>query len=132
MKIQTKDAIIIAGRVSGEIKSFDTSKGTKGYSFGVMTRGRQAEDGQAEFTNCKTFRSIGAAHKKGDDVLDAGKLETRTNAGKDGAEKSVTEVIAEFIAVQGNASESAYVAPQTPKKKTTADLTPLDDDNLPF
>lgn len=95
----------------------------------AVDRKFKKEDGthDSDFFNCVAWRGIGKTInkycKKGDKIFIAGELQNRSYDASDGTKRYVTEVIVndcEFLETKSNNEE----------QKT--ELTPVEDDNLPF
>ena len=98
---------------------------------------------EADFINIVTWRGLaencGKYLAKGRKVAVCGQIQTRSYDDKDGNRRYSTEVVAddvEFIG-GGNGGESGgnYAAREersAPQKKATAELKPVEDDDLPF
>ena len=78
--------------------------------------------------------------RKGSKAGVVGSVQTRTYDAQDGTKRYVTEVVADEVEfLTSRSSEGgdfgggdSYDAPRPAKKKTVAELTPVEDDDLPF
>ena len=69
---------------------------------------------------------------KGKRVGVIGALQTRSWEADDGSKRVATEIIADEVEFLTPKSEGEPEPPRPAKKKTVAELTPVEDDDLPF
>jgi single-strand DNA-binding protein len=90
---------------------------------------------RAQAENCGKYL------KKGSQCAVSGSVQTRTYDDKDGNKRYITEIVADNVQFLGSrqSEESDTAQEYTPKKSaankkpaTVAELTPVDDDDLPF
>lgn len=133
---------ILSGRVTKDIELSTTSGGKNvcRFSLAVQRRFKDA-NGEAitDFHNIvawnKTAEIVAKYAKKGRELIVRGELQNRSYEAQDGTKRYVTEIIADEIQLVGARPETTqkddYGEPTPPPEKY-ADMTPIDDESLPF
>ena len=130
--------VIIIGNLTRDPESRQTPSGVSVCNLGIAVQREYANsDGNREtdFFNITVWREKGENCqkylKKGSKVAIIGSLQNRSYEDKDGVKRTVTDIIAsdvEFLSPKEQ-QEEVVVASTTREKPQ---LTPLDDNNLPF
>lgn len=113
MQAKIGNSVIICGSLprDAEYKTVG-DKETPLCKFGVKVDERDTGDNQkqAVWCNCTCWRDVAkvtANLQKGDIVLAIGKLQTRTYTGREGDEKTATELVCEAVFIMPRAWENA-------------------------
>ncbi len=124
----------LIGRTTKEIELKESSNGTKYINFSVVTRREYTDkDGNeiADFHACSAFGKLAeviSQHvKNGDKIYVAGELvydEYTNDKGEKRKSAKITISKIEFLEPKKDTG--------VPKSQPKQDLTPIDDDNLPF
>ena len=130
--------VIIIGNLTRDPESRQTPSGVSVCNLGIAVQREYANsDGnrEADFFNITVWREKGEncqKHlKKGNKVAIVGSLQNRSYEDKDGVKRTVTDIIAsdvEFLSPKEQ-QEEVVVASTTRERPQ---LTPLNDNNLPF
>ena len=118
--------VILIGNLTRDVETNTTNNGIEFARFTIAVQRRfKNADGEydTDFINCVAWREL-AEHcskflSKGKKCAVVGSLQTRSYDAQDGTKRYVTEVVAEEVEFL------------TPKAKEE-DLTPIEDDNIPF
>jgi len=90
----------------------------------------------ADFINVTAWRTLGEnAHKylaKGKKAGVVGSIQTRSYDAEDGTKRYVTEIVASEIEFLSQANKNGSPAPGDNDAPPTAQLEPIDDNDLPF
>ena len=139
--------VILVGNVTRDPELTTTPSGVSVCRFTLaVTRRFQNANGEreADFLPIVAWREraeICAKYlRKGSKAGVAGSVQTRTYDAQDGTKRYVTEVVADEVEFLTSKSDNGgdfgggdnYDAPRPAKKKTVAELTPVEDDDLPF
>ena len=145
MRIVAGKHAICAGFVPRDVDVRTTQNGKAVCNFSIKASETVNEDGTrtAKWLNCVAWQKVCDVARyiqKGDTVLVAGELQERSYTTRDGDERSVTELVCEFVMIM----QSDAVAPMFPalpdsSKSTSFAPSPADeleevvtDDDLPF
>lgn len=119
-----------------------TQSGTSNCSFTVAVRRKfKNSDGEYEidFLNCVAWKGTadicGKYLKKGSKCAVGGSIQTRSYDDKNGAKRTVTEIVVEDIDFLDGADKTPYTpkgTAQTGNRKKKEELQPVDSDELPF
>ena len=138
MQAKLGDGVIISGTLPKDAELRHTQSNVPLCKFGVKVGNKQVgETKEAIWVNCVCWRNVAmvaANFCKGDTVLAWGKPQTRTYTGKDGEEKTSTELVCEFAVKMPSVIagvSAAHAAPSAPSGAFT-DITNVSDDELPF
>ena len=127
--------VILGGRLTNDVELKTTPQGISVCTFSVAVN-RKGKDAQADFINCQAWRGtaefVNKFFKKGSSICVTGSIQTRTWEDQSGNKRYATEVNVDeayFVDSKsdGQASESAFQLPSTPKFEEVAQ-----DDDLPF
>lgn len=144
--------VILGGRITKDIECKQTQSGVAVCDFTIAVNRKYQKDGeqQADFINCKAFRStaefVSKYFKKGSSICITGSVQTRSWEDKDGKNRYATEIVADeamFVDSKGsedtpsvqNGSQSAVGAsqPYLPQAYTQPNFDDIgSDDGLPF
>ncbi len=123
---------ILIGNLSKDVEFATTNNGTSVARFTIAVQRKytnEAGEREADFINCVAWRTtaenLNKYCKKGDKIAVVGRIETRSYEAQDGTKRYVTEVIADEI-------EFVNTKKADTKDTTQPELTPIDDDSLPF
>lgn len=133
---------ILSGRVTRDIELSTTSSGKTFCRFSLaVTRRFKDANGEpvTDFHNIvawnKTAEIVAKYAKKGRELIVRGELQNRSYETQDGTKRYVTEIIADEIQLVGarpeNTQKDDYGEPTPPPEKY-ADMTPIEDESLPF
>ena len=119
---------ILQGRLVRDVEYGTTNSGVSYANFSVAWNEKYNENEQQLFMNCRAWRGtadlLNKYFKKGDELVIEGKLVTETYE-KDGQNKSSTRMVVDRVHfTYGNKNNDGQGQGQ--------ELTPVDDDNLPF
>lgn len=115
--------VILGGRLTNDVELKTTPQGISVCTFSVAVN-RKGKDAQADFINCQAWRGtaefVSKFFKKGSSICVTGSIQTRTWDDQNGNKRYATEVNVDeayFVDSKsdGQASESAFQLPQTPK-----------------
>lgn len=140
--------IIITGRLVKDPEMRDVKIGNeiiKNCRFRIAVARRNAEN-ETDFFNVVVWRkqaeNCGKYLKKGSQVSVVGRIENSTFKGKDGKDVQATEIIAEEVEFLNRVTTDEQPTNNSTKKTNTEktetpipnsmDLTPIDDDEMPF
>ncbi|GHU99196.1 single-stranded DNA-binding protein [Clostridia bacterium] len=135
--------VILIGNLTRDPELSTTQGGSTVCKFGLAVNRRfsnQAGERDVDFFNIVTWNKLAETCnkflRKGRKAAITGRVEIRTYE-QEGVKKSVTDIIAddvEFLSPAGEGGAGGdYTEPAlAPVKKKTAELTPLEDENLPF
>lgn len=143
MLIKAGKYALAAGYVPRDAEVRTTPNGHDVCNFSVKATETVTENGEkiANWLNCVAWRKACDAARyitKGDTVLCAGELQQRSYTTRDGDERTVTELVCDFVMpMQPNATtpmftETASPKPVTPPPVAFAELEDVADDDLPF
>lgn len=139
--------VILVGNLARDPELSTTTSGISvcKFTIAVQRRFTNAEGTrEADFLPVIVWRALGEnCHKylkKGSKAGVVGTIQTRSYDDKDGVKRYVTEVIAdevEFLSTKGSDENQPYdeeqkSRPAPAKKKPVAELSPIEDDDLPF
>lgn len=139
--------VILVGNLTKDPELTTTSSGISVCQFRIAVQRRfsnQNGERETDFFSVVVWRgqaeSCAKYLKKGSKAGVIGSLQTRTYDAQDGTKRYVTEVVADEVEfLTSRSSEGgdfgggdSYDAPRPAKKKTVAELTPVEDDDLPF
>ena len=142
MRIAAGKHVIVAGYVPRDAEVRTTQTGKSVCNFSVKSSETVNADGTraANWLNCVAWQKacdVARYIQKGDIVLAAGELQERSYTSRDGEEKSVTELVCEFVMIMQNAVVTAPMFPEIQEASSNGS-TPSDfeeivtDDDLPF
>lgn len=124
--------VVLTGNLTKDVELSETNSGIKVARFTLAVQRRFANaDGEreADFINIIVWRTQAEnCHKylkKGSKAAVVGTLQTRNYEADDGTKRYVTEVVAEQVEFIGAKREGESYGEQP-------ELTPVDDDTLPF
>ncbi len=127
--------VILQGNVTKDIELATTSAGKSIANFSIAVRRKYSDkDGNevTDFHNCvafnKTAEILNKYVKKGHKLLVSGELVYDTYEDKTGAKKTIAKIMVDEVDLI-NPKPSAE---QTRVDTRDQDLTPIDDDSLPF
>ena len=130
--------VVLIGNLTKDPDVQVTSNGTAVAKFTLAVQRRfQNANGEREtdFINIVVWRNLantcGEYLHKGSKAGIVGSLQTRTYDDKDGNKRYVTEIVADEVEFLSSKPKEEDETP-TEKKKTKAELKPIDDDSLPF
>ena len=127
--------VILGGRLTSDPELKQTPQGIAVCTFSIAVN-RKGKDAQTDFINCQAWRQsaefISKFFKKGSSICITGSIQTRSWDDQNGNKRYATEVnVDEAYFVDGKsdgqASESAFQLPATPKFEDVED-----DQDLPF
>lgn len=136
--------ISIVGRVTKDVELQTTNSGIEFARFNVAVQSEfKTADGErkADFFTCiawrETAKNIAKYFKKGYPIGVIGSMNSRSYEKEDGTTQSLWELnVKTFSFVGGSNDEEKETKPTKSKSSkgssTPADLTPIDDDDLPF
>lgn len=123
--------VILIGNLTRDPELSATNSGVSVCRFSIAVTRKfenSAEEKETDFFNIIAWRGLGETCgkflKKGSKCGIVGSLQNRSYTDKDGGKHSVTEIIAEVVEFLSSA--------QAKSTATQSDLTPVDDDDLPF
>ena len=123
---------ILIGNLSKDVELTTTPNGVSVARFTIAVQRRytnEAGEREADFINCIAWRTTAEnLHKyckKGDKIAVVGAIQTRNYEAQDGTKRYITEVVADEI-------EFVNTKKSDTKDTTQPELTPIDDDDLPF
>lgn len=124
------NSFILQCRLTKDIDYGTTNSGVSYANFSVAWNEKYNENEQQLFVNCRAWRGtadlLNKYFKKGDELVIEGKLVTETYE-KDGQNKSSTRMVVDKVHfTYGKKNNDG----QSQEQKQ--ELTPVDDDNLPF
>lgn len=146
MQAKIGNSVIVVGSLprDAEYKTVG-DKDTPLCKFGLKVDERQDAEGQrqAVWCNCTCWRDVADATanlQKGDVVLAVGKLQSRTYTGRDGDEKTSTELVCEAVFAMKPASTLDSFVSHAQAQGVNFSVTPpeqdfeeiVSDDDLPF
>lgn len=125
---------ILVGNLTKDPELTTTASGINvaRFTVAVQRKFKNANDEyESDFVNCVAWRTsaefIYKHFKKGNEIGIVGTIQTRSYDAEDGTKRYVTEVVVE---------ESEFVQPKkndgSQAEESKPELTPVDDDNLPF
>ena len=124
--------VILIGNLSKDVELTTTPNGVSVARFSLaVQRAFANQDGkrEADFFDCVTWRTtaenLQKYCKKGDKIAVVGRLQKRSYEAQDGTKRYVTEIIADEIEFVNTKRADSQDAPHP-------ELTPVDDDSLPF
>lgn len=124
----------LIGRTTKDIELNTASNGVQYTNFSVATRREYGDkDGNdiTDFHNCAAFGElaelISKYVKKGDKIFVAGELIYDDYTNEKGEKKHITKITISKIEFLESKKDTA-----APKQQPNQDLTPIDDDSLPF
>ena len=124
------NSVVLIGNVTKDVEVITTSNGITKCNFGIAVNERiKGGEVKTNFFNIVTWRGLaencGKYLKKGKKICVSGSLDNRKFTGKDGIERTITEIIADSI---------EFLSTDENKSKTSSNpiLGPISDDNLPF
>lgn len=138
---------MLIGNLTRDPELSTTTTGLSVCKFGIAVNDRfVAENPKVNFFNIITWRGLAdncsKYLQKGNKVAVSGRIDIREYEAKDGTKKMSVDVVAddiEFLTPKGQSGmESGYNEPTAPynptplSKKPVAQLTPVEDDGLPF
>ena len=135
------NSCVLKGNLTRDVELSTTPNGVTVAKFSIAVQRRFTNaDGEREvdFINCVAWRNtaefVSKYFNKGSQILVRGEIQTRTYDAQDGTKRYVTEIIVDEVdfcgrADGGNAGEKKDF---NPTNKDEQELTPIDDDNLPF
>ena len=131
--------VILIGNLTREPELTETPSGVAVCRFSIAVSREYANaDGEREtdFFNITVWRNkaenCGKYLKKGNKVAVCGSLQNRSYEDKDGIKRTVTDIIAsdvEFLTPKQSSSDDEVVVA---RKERRAELTQIDDNQLPF
>lgn len=138
--------VILVGNLTKDPELTTTSSGVSVCQFRIAVQRRfsnQNGERETDFFTVVVWRgqaeNCAKYLRKGSKAGVVGSLQTRSYDAQDGTKRYVTEVVAdevEFLTSkssgEGDFGDSYDAAPRPAKKKTVAELTPVEDDDLPF
>ena len=117
--------VILLGRLTKDVELKYTQTSNTPVSNFTIAVDRKYEKDKADFFNIVTYGKLAEVIskyiKKGQEIVVAGRLQTRNYDDKDGKRVYVTEVIADEVDFTSNK-----------KEETKEEFTPVTDDDLPF
>ena len=130
--------IVLLGRLTKDPETrYTQTTNTQVTSFTLAVNRRfvkQGEERQADFINIvawsKTAEFVSKYFKKGQQVGVIGRIQTRTYEAKDGTKRYVTEVVADEVQFLDWGSKKENN--ESINKTSDEDLTPVDDEDIPF
>lgn len=135
MQLKAGRFALVSGFVPRDADVRQTQTGKLVVNFSVKSADIPGENGErtAQWTNCVAWQDVADVAKyigKGDRVLCAGELQTRSYTKRDGDTATVTELICDFISIM----EPPSAAPHISDRSTTApsSIEDVSDDDLPF
>lgn len=130
--------VILKGNLTKDVELQTTTNGTNVAKFSIAVQRKFANaDGEREtdFINCVAWRNtadfVNKYFNKGSQILVCGSMQTRTYDAQDGTKRYVTEVVVDEVHFCGKA-DAGEKKDFNPTNKEEQELTPIDDDNLPF
>lgn len=145
MRIVAGKHALVAGFVPRDVDVRTTQSGKMVCNFSVKASETVNEDGTrtAKWLNCVAWQKVCDVARyiqKGDTVLAAGELQERSYTTRDGDDRSVTELVCEFVMImQSNAVAPMF--PAVPDGSQSTSFAPpslgeleevVTDDDLPF
>lgn len=137
--------VVMVGRIATDIElRFTAGKGTAVATFSIAVEKRFKREGEptANFFKVvvwgKQAENTANYMQKGKEIGIAGHLDSRSYEAKDGTKRYITEIVAEevqFLGGKGSGDQSAAGAGNGSFKKEPDygnDVTPTDDDDIPF
>ena len=132
---------IIIGNLTKDVDSATTANGIAVAKFTVAVPRRFANangEREVDFLDVVAWRGLAENCTKylgkGRKVAVVGTIQKRSYDAQDGTKRYITEIVAdevEFLSPQQGAQQNGGVQQQATEQKA-ADLTPIDDDTLPF
>lgn len=142
MRIAAGKYALVAGFVPKDAEVRTTQSGKSVCNFSVKSSETVNADGTrtAKWLNCVAWQKacdVARYIQKGDIVLVAGELQERSYTTRDGDERSVTELVCEFVTIMQNAVAVAPMFPEIPEASSTGSPSNdfeeiVTDDDLPF
>lgn len=133
---------ILIGNLTKDVERTETPSGVAVAKFSIaVNRNHKSADGEriADYFNIVAWRGLADTCakflSKGKKVAVSGEIQNRSYEDKDGNKRYVTEIIAsdiEFLSMATEQSEQQHEQPTRPAKASKVELTPIDDDSLPF
>lgn len=131
---------VVAGYVPRDAELRTTQNGHNVCNFSVKAAEITDESGQKVITwmNCVAWRDVcdvARYFRKGDNVLCAGEMTTRSYTAQNGEQRTVTELVCEFaVSCKPSPITPMFpeVAPKTETGTAIAELEEVLDDDLPF
>lgn len=121
---------VLQGRLVRDVEYGTTNSGVPYANFSVAWNEKYNENEQQLFMNCRAWRGtadlLNKYFKKGDELVIEGKLITETYE-KDGQNKSSTRMVVDRVHFTYGRKNN-----ESQELKQEQELTPVDDDNLPF
>ena len=122
------NSFILQCRLTKDVEYGTTNSGVAYANFSVAWNEKYNENEQQLFMNCRAWRGtadlLNKYFKKGDELVIEGKLITETYE-KDGQNKSSTRMVVDRV-------HFTYGKKNNDGQGQGQELTPVDDDNLPF
>ena len=122
------NSFILQCRLTKDVEYGTTNSGVSYANFSVAWNEKYNENEQQLFMNCRAWRGtadlLNKYFKKGDELVIEGKLITETYE-KDGQNKSSTRMVVDRV-------HFTYGKKNNDGQGQGQELTPVDDDNLPF
>ena len=136
---------ILVGNLTRDPELTQTPSGVSMCRFSIAVNRSYANangEREADFINIVTWRGLaencGKYLSKGRKVAVCGAIQTRSYDDKDGNRRDATDVVADDVEFIGGGNGGEGGGNYTPRedrpapKKSTAELTPVEDDDLPF
>lgn len=128
--------VILKGNLTKDVELQTTTNGVSVAKFTIAVQRKFANaDGEREtdFINCVAWRNtadfVSKYFNKGSQILVCGSMQTRTYDAQDGTKRYVTEVVVDEVHFCGSRQDGETKAKV---EETQPELTPINDDDLPF
>lgn len=130
--------VILMGNLTRDPELKQTPSGASVCSFSIAVNRKAAKNGEVDFIDIVAWRQtaefVSKYFKKGKTILVCGQLQTRSYTDKQGAKRTVTEVVAEEVSFAGFAEDKPKQTPYVPstyESKPQFEDVP-DTEGLPF
>lgn len=130
--------VILMGNLTAAPELKQTPSGASVCTFSIAVNRKMAKNGEVDFINIVAWRHtaefVAKYFTKGKTILVCGQLQTRSYTDKQGAKRTVTEVVAEEVSFAGFAEDKPKQTPYVPS--AYADKPQFEDvantEGLPF
>jgi len=141
------NSVVLVGRLTKDVEVRAVGQESISQaSFTVAINNRGSKDDSTVFINCVAWRQaadfLGSYAKKGDIVSVEGRIQQRSYTTKDGAQRTVFEIVADNVSlISDNQRQNSNVPQQTApkvevkqavKEEEVEDNSTNDEDDLPF
>lgn len=136
MRIKSGDNVLLSGSIGG-LESKTLNGGATVVNFGIRTENYKDDNGdwQSKWDNVQCFGNVAEEAQKlqkGDTVFAAGKLKSRQYKNKDGEDKTVVDIILDFLIKASAGSQAADQSANQSSSQSDGFNEAENDGDLPF